>query len=506
MKRINHILSLIILIGFGCDDFLDTELEGVATQDNVFNSVEGAINMSTGLYENMRAFYNNTYYNLYEIPMDDAFTRRDDRPLENFAFAPSIGSVRSLWNSHYQGIGRANFIITKIDDVSFREDQEELKNMIMGQARFFRAFYYFNLVRSFGNVPIYTGIVETPDGAFNQRESIVTVYEEQIEPDLLAAIDLLPDKTALGNTQGFEAGRVTREVAQTLLAWVYLTEEKWALSHQMAANVIGAYSLTPVYADLFGGRELLNDESMLEVQNILLDAGTILPRLGAPGPVLPSPSGIFAELIATDDDITWLPGKPASGNGLVQVFDPGDLRRDVSVSKYGLTESDLAPGQPSEFYSFKFWNDDPVNAGRAGVNFPVIRYADVLLIYAEAKNEDMALDADALEKLNMIRRRALGVDINTPDPAVDLTPATQEEFRLAVWKERRAEFCFEGKRFFDVNRRGTMIETMALQGVTVPAGAVVPNPASPSGKRQFLMPIPERELQINPDLGQNDGY
>ena len=506
MKRITYTIALFVFIGFGCDDFLDTELEGEATQDNVFNSVEGAINMSTGLYENMRNFYDDVFYNLYEIPMDDAFSRRDDRPLENFAFAPSIGSIRALWNGHYQGIGRANFIITRIDEVPFREDQQDLKNMILGQAHFFRAFYYFNLVRSFGDIPIYTEVVETPDGTFNVREPVVTIYEQQIEPDLLAAIELLPGKSAIGNTQGFEAGRVTQEVAQTLLAWVYLTEEKWTLSHQMASNAIGTFSLTPNYADLFGGRELLNEESMLEVQNLLLDAGSSLPRLGAPGPILPSASGIFAELIATDDDITWLPAKPASGNGLVQVFEPNDLRRDVSISKYGLTESDLEPGQPSEFYSFKFWNDDPVNAGRSGVNFPVIRYADVLLIYAEAKNEDMPLDADALEMLNRIRRRAFGVDISTPDPTVDLAPTTQEEFRQAVWRERRAEFCFEGKRFFDVNRQGTMIETMALQGVTVPAGAVVSNPVSQSGKRHFLMPIPERELQINPELGQNDGY
>lgn len=513
-KLIPLTLCTLLLGASGCsDDFLTTELQGSSTRDNTMNTVGGAINVTNGCYQPLYTFYNTNWYQVLEIPSDDAFSFQADRPLENYAVSPTNAQFSGIWQNHYQGIARANYVLSNIDQTPFTEAQASLKSHIIGQALFLRGFYYFNLVRLFGGVPIYLNEIVTPQDAVKDRNSIEEVYA-QIEADLEESQLLLSPKSSLtgASGSGFEKGRASKEVATAVLAWVYLTQEKWTEAADAASSVMTSFSLMPTYSSNFQGAGELNNESVFEVQyNEASAFGSILPRVGAPSSVLAGSGGIFSELIATDDNVTWLPSEPVDGNGIVQIFDQGDLRKDVTVSTYGRTSSVFVTGQPMELHAYKYWNPSyarPLStnvSNSSGINFIIMRYADVLLIYAESLNETTGVDASTIESVNQIRRRSRGLPLGTPDPSIDLPfSLTQSQLRDSIRLERRREFAFEGKRWFDLNRWGILGETLALQGRTVPEGAIIVHPIT--GKSQFLYPIPQRERDVNPALTQNEGY
>jgi hypothetical protein len=512
MKKLLYILIPIVLIAVttACEKELDTKLNGSITRDVAFKTVGGAVSAVNGIYQPLYGFYNGTWYSLLEINSDDAFSFQGDRPTEGYQINANLGASQSAWTTFYLGIGRANFTLAHFNETPFTTTQQKLKDHIEGQALFFRGLYYFNLVRLFGGVPIYTTELNGPSEALKPRNSIQEVYA-QIEKDLNDAIAKLGNIADMNGTLGFEKGRATKMTARTVLVHVYLTQEKWADAARLANEVINAYALIPDYANAFQGKNELNAESILEVQYAEgLNYGNSLPRLGAPAGTLEGSGGSFAELIATNDTVTWLPNEPVRGNGLVQEFTAGDKRFAASLSQYGRTRSTFGTSNPPEFLCYKYWNPTwtiPLAAtinSNSGINFTIYRYADVLLMLAEAKNEATPLDADAVERVNQIRRRAFGKPIATKDPSVDIAPTSQDQLRQAIRKERRLEFCFEAKRWFDLNRWGILKERVAPQKRIVPDANLSEHPITK--KKQFLFPIPQRERDLNPVLQQNPGY
>jgi hypothetical protein len=507
---------LLVIVCLSCrKTFLDTAPEGITVRDNAMNSVGGALNAVNGAYQPLYSFFSGPWFQILEITSDDAFSFQGDRPSENYSFGPTFGASSSMWANHYSGIARCNFVLDNINQTPFTNSvaDQRIRNQTIGQAQFLRAYYYFNLVRVFGSVPVYTTEIKTAAQALKPRNSIQEVYA-QIESDLNNASNNLATFAELNNSKGLERGRASKQTARALKAWVYLTQQKWQQAADTALAVInaGPYTLTPTYVANFQGNNELNAESIFEVQYVeLLNYGSNLPRLGAPGSILAGSGGSFAELIATNDTVTWLPGEPVRTNGIIQDYAPADPRKLVAFSTYGRTVSNFVAGRPMEPMCYKYWNPSFTRplatniSSNSGINFTIMRLADVYMIYAEAANEAGGPIADAINRVNQIRRRGWGLPIGTPAPAVDLSASiNQADFRDSIYKERRREFCFEGKRWFDLNRWGILAQRKLPQGITVPAGAITPHPVT--NKLQFLFPIPQGERDLNPSLTQNPGY
>ncbi len=499
MKKIikNIYIVLLILSVVGCSNILEPEPQGQIGLDALFSTEENAITAINSVYNPLPGMYNDALLRMTDMASDDGWTWRNELETDLFIADQTYGQSRNIWRNHYTGIGRANTVLEGILNVS-NFSSDELKNAIEGQAKFMRAFYYFNLVRFYAGVPLITTAIKNVEEAAVPRASVEQVYA-QIEQDVNEAILLLP--TVYSGGLGLEQGRPTRYSAHALKALVHLELEQWGDAATSADNVIGNGALRSNYADNFNGTDENGAGSLFEIQ------------YGGPGT---SVNGILGRLLSpetfsgsaltlpTDDNFNSSGGGPSSVNGFMQAFEVGDLRRDVIVDTYGLSNF-LDPNQPdgSLFYVNKYYNtEDPRN--QSSWNFPLIRYAEMLLVRAEALNEQSyARDGEAFDLLNEIRTNA-GLPILT---SVELPD--QASFRNAVMQERRIELSFEGKRFFDLNRRGILQSTMQLQltpiGLNFPSNRTIAHPIT--GKEYFLYAIPAEEFINNANIGsQNPGY
>jgi hypothetical protein len=311
----------------------------------------------------------------------------------------------------------------------------------------------------------------TAEGLDVEQATVETIYG-QIVQDLTDAEAVLPP------TYGSrDLGRATKWAATSLLAKVYLTRKEWSLAALKAKEVIDskAYDLWEDYANIFkvateNQREaIFSAEFMSNTQN-----GNGMMQSAMPRNKVPGLNG-FESDIPTED--------------LVKAYPVGDRRKEITIQN-----SLEVGGTVYTFINSFFKYYDPATFARSndsGVNYPILRYADVLLMYAEALNELGGPTADAYAAINRIRQRAR---MNQPDVLPDLQGLTQEQFREAIFKERRLEFAFEGQRWFDLVRSGQMVKVMQAQGKT--------------SVQEFhtLLPIPQRELDANPKLEQNLGY
>ena len=488
----------LLLAVAGCDVF-ETEPDGQLTVESAYNDVPGAVSAVNGVYTPNLSndLYDQNFVHLLDEASDDAWGWAGNSLANYYQYTPGSGGPTGAWRAAYAGITRANTLLDRLPEINARNDQERrLKGYVEGQARFLRAFYYFHLVRLYGDVPLLLSELESPAGAAVPRAPTAEVYA-QIEADLQAALPLLVPVGDLNGSSGFERGRVTRGAAQALLAKAYLTVERWQEAADAAAAVMGGpYALLPVYADNFAGRNENSAESVFEVQfapGAGGDVGSNLSRFLAP-PALYGGGG-SEQIFATDNRLDYLPNVPATGNGLVQAYEEGDVRFDTTFSRYGQARSIFGGPQPYELATTKYFVPPPVASGQSGANVPVFRFAEVLLIRAEALAQLGQL-GEAKALADRVRARA-GLD-PLPD-GLD-----QGALLQAIYKERRTELAFEFKRFYDLNRWGVLSERLAAQGVTVPAGTVTPHPIT--GKPQFLYPVPDQEILTNSNLTQNPGY
>ncbi|MEO9510971.1 MAG: RagB/SusD family nutrient uptake outer membrane protein [Flavobacteriaceae bacterium] len=497
MKNIKQILFFIGLAFFStsCEKILEPEPQGEISLDALFSSEENAITAINGVYNPLPPIYGNLLTTAV-LASDDCWTWRNSPEPDIYIVEQSYGVSIDLWTLYYNGATRANTVLDGITDVpSWSSDEMPL--LIEGQAKFMRAFYYFNLVRFYGGVPLLTKSIESVEDAKLPRASVVEIYD-QIKADLNDAINLLPASYAGGN--GMEMGRPTQYAAQILLAYVYLEIEEWAAAANAAEAIIGNGTLLD-YADYFNGTNENGAGTLFEVQYTGPGLGTSAPQNASFAP--PEFNGSALNL-PTNDDLNGTGGGPSSGNGIVQAYEDGDLRRDVSLAAYDIPNF-IDPSQPDGtlFYVNKYFNPDVV-INENDWNVPIYRYADALLVAAEALNEQSYVpDGSAFTYLNEIRTKA-GLDALT---SADLTG--QASFRAAVRQERRLEFAFEYKRFFDLNRWGILESTISVQleflGLTFPSSKTSAHPIT--GKDYYLYPIPDVEFLNNPNLGeQNPGY
>lgn len=491
MKNSYKIIFFLALIGFvsACADFLDETPKGRYTTENFYKTEEHALLAITGVY-NKASFVstNNALWVFGDVASDDAVKggaagdQSEIQFLEEFNYSANNGFLLKIWSQYYEGITRANYLLYYADNIDMDAD---LKARILGEAKFMRAFFYFNLVNIFGEIPLKT---QPPLNAslINIGKSSVEDVYAQIEEDLLDATEVLEVEYS-----GSDVGRATQGAAWGLLAKARLYQGKWqeSLDAIQSLEDLGIYSLQPVYKNNFLDSTQNNSESIFEIQH---ESGQI-PKLGSHlnqwfG--APDNNG-YAFDVPLQDFVDEF--EVTAGN----VVDP---RLDYTVGQAGQDWINGEPFDPTwsatgylQKKHVQPLREEPI-IGDASLNYVYMRYADILLMKAEALNE-LNQTAQAIIPLNEVRKRAREsylYDLDLPGagsvPAnllPDVPATSQTSVRNAIRHERRVELGFEFHRFFDLMRYGAATAEAALSDTDFDYAT----------ERYF--PIPQAEVDAN---------
>ncbi|NQD70054.1 RagB/SusD family nutrient uptake outer membrane protein [Sphingobacterium shayense] len=502
MRKILYIaLSLGILSS--CDIDLNQQPISKATSDTYFLTVNDFTQGLNAVYSSVRG-YPDRLLNLSETRSDNLYAISDGgvRDWEGInSFHKTLDAnpyVTEAWQSNYTGIFRANNFLQQLqakgESVILDTD---MRMQMEGEARFLRAFYYFDLIRYFGEVPLIDRVVEAAEAKEIPRSSVSDVYNFIIE-DLIAAADYLPAKSEYENG---DKGRANKHAAKALLGLVYMTRSgpdlgikgagmntgEWNEAVVLFNEVIASneYSLLDSYAGIFDYTKENNDEVIF---NIEYTTGAT-PVVGATFPWVLVPDTWFqSKGFATQGGLTI---RPVSAD-LMNTFQENDIRKDFSIQQ-GYVHASVAENRP---FIKKFVDLDNVpTTSRMDwpINYIVFRYTDLLLLKAECVLNgaagSVAQDVDAI--VNKVRQRA-GI-------SATLTDVTKDE----LLAERRHEFVGEGLRWFDLIRTGKVEQTMSSWIQAEDGGRQMQS----FNVNYVLYPIPQSELNTSPGLyEQNPGY
>ncbi len=469
----------------GCaDDFLDVDqTQSISTDDiELFNSNDGAATFVTSIYSKFLDWDMSSFgwIGLASITSDDADkgsdpgdTGTDKDVLDALTYNSSNPSAESTFTAQYDGINRCNQalnIIPKLDKAD-----PALRQRLMGEAKFLRAFMYFTLVKCYGGVPIVDHLpnpssVEDKNMLLTRKTAAETYAF--IEQDLNDAIAVLPLKSAYSDS---EKARVSKGAAYALLAKVNLYQKNWQKVVDNCDLVTG-YALAPDYAKMFRLEGENDIESIFEINGV----GSV-PIKGISG---------YSNTQGVRGAGGWGWGFNTPSKSLVDAYEAGDVRKAATIIFRGTTLYDgrvipLSPTDLNQGYNFKAYSSQFTDAWETDANIKYLRYGEVLLMKAEALNE-LGQTSEAIGLLNQIRHRAQLGD----------TPATtQAAVRTAIWKERRVELAFEFDRFFDLVRTGQAESAFAADGKVFTVG------------KNELFPIPAIFIsQANGLSQQNPGY
>lgn len=472
MKKI--FISIVTLLLGSCSSLLQEDPMDTLVSSNFYQTPSDAVAAMNAVYSRLnKGLYNRNFYIYTDEFTDDGtagvgVNNAFIRAIDNFTHGPVNDRIELAWQEQYDGINRANEVIEKVPLINM---EPALRDRIVGEAKFVRALLYFNLVRLFGAVPLVLSPTASTGGLDVEQASVEAIYT-QIKSDLSQAETVLPLKYADG-----DLGRATKGAASGMLARVHLTLKEWGPAAQKCQEIIDskAYELWDDYAKIFQVGTENQKEAIFSVQfaSNISNGNTMM--------ILSMPRGKVAGLTGNEADVPT--------EDLVKSYEPGDRRKEVTIRN----SLDVA-GKTYSFTSCFFKYYDPAafsSSNDSGINYPVLRYADILLMLAEALNEQSGPTAKAYELVNQVRKRARN---GKADVLSDLAGLSKETFRDALFRERRAEFAFEGIRWFDLVRTGKMVEVMKAHGKT----NVQPFHA--------LLPIPQREMDTNKQLKQNPGY
>ncbi|CAM4392002.1 RagB/SusD family nutrient uptake outer membrane protein [Zobellia roscoffensis] len=483
MKNIKYIGSVMMSFALwltSCESDLEENPAGNISIANFYSSEDDAVTGLYGVYNSVYDLYGNTVINYGEVNADNATVSPNVSDLfewDEFTYSNEL--TEGFWRSAYDGINLANEVALYTAEIDF---DEEKRADIVSEAKALRALFYWHMVRIMGGVPIY----ETPTIGFEEVDRARATEEEVyalIFRDLTEAALELPT-TSL-------AGRLNAHIVDALLARIYLYRNDFpnALVHAKRVIESGSYDLFADYAHIFKTEQNNGIEHIYQIQYLSGERNNPIP--GTFGPrALPGQYGnsfwantVVGGSIAPSDE--FVSENPTTYRKSVTIAD--SYEHIDGVTGTITMEEAYGPGV-FPYYVSKF--DDRAAELQSGVNLNVIRYADVLLIAAEASNE---VDPAASEKytwINKVRARARnGVEADLPD----LAGLSQDEFRTAVLEERRFELAFEGQRAWDLKRRGDFLTTLRAQGKTVE-------------DYKLLFPIPNNQVRLNPNLTQNEGW
>lgn len=391
-----------------------------------------------------------------EVPANDAFTYGE---LDFFTIQPNNTLIASTWKDNYIGIQQANIILTRIDKIPDMTDA--LKSTRIGEMKFLRALMYFNLVRTFGDVPLVLKETTNVNDYFGQPRTPVAEVYAAIETDLKDAIDLLPNTTA-------QKGRVTKGAALGILGKVLLTEKKYAESLTYLSQIEGlGYQLLTDVSKIFDVANENNAEIIFDVQ---FASGLNGNSEGSSAFQMFSPSG----------SVSGAKGHNLPTKEVYNLYFTGDTRRSAYI---GLTSSGIP-------FSKKLVKTSNTIAD-GGSNFVVLRLADVFLMMAECfAEQNNTVNANLY--LNKIKTRAGIATVNLP---------TKDLLLNEIDRERRLEFVGEGHRWFDLIRTGKAISVMTTHFTNNQGYNTAQIKA-----HHLLMPVPQGQINTDPALKQNPGY
>ena len=480
MKKIK-ILFIIVTgtIALSCKkQFLELNPISTVSVDVLYKTDKDFQDAVTGIYSALMAQYQN-FWMFADLRSDDS---KQEIPsnvtafsLDNFTIGSDNSLLKDTWRNYYRVINRANTVLDKIKeaDVSIVKN----KARYIAEAKFLRALAYFDLVRIFGDVPMITTEVNIEEAYRVGREKTNKIYDEVIIKDLMDAENGLPVKYA-----STDVGRATKGAAKSLLGKVYLTRKDFANAETKLQEVTTmGYALLPKFTDLFDYSK--NEHHSEYIFDIEFEEGI---GLGSNYTNTFIPNSVQ---MASFYKVSGGRGESNSvGDSLFKLFTSQDLRKDITIAiKGGWIDGNgnFVPllATTSQSYTKKYLT--PVASGNdSRANWKVIRYADVLLMYAEALNEN-GKTAEALVQLNKIRTRA-GVPT--------YSGLTQSETREKIYLERRLELAFEGQRWFDLLRTGQALTVMQPYGMK---------------PHMTVFPIPISQIQLINDnnlFPQNPGY
>jgi len=483
-KSIAFIFFLGILSFISCKkSFLTEEPRGVTIDDLINNPQEGAQRLIGAVYAKLYDFnvHSFSWNGISSITSDDAIKGSDagdpgvDKGLlDDWTFDATSLSFDEVWIGNFEGIGRACYALKYLPDMDL---DPVLKSRYIGEAKLLRAYYYWNLVRSFGDLPKIDHVLESQEDI---QEASTRVSKEEIysfmESDLNDAITMLPP-----SVNATEKGRGTIDAARALLAKVYLYRQNWAGAKSMSDALIstGQYSLLADYALIWREASEFSVESIWEVNAI----GNS-PNRGIEGYfVTQAPRG--------PGGLGW--GFNSPSQDLYNAYEPGDKRRDATIMQRGQILWDgyevnsLAPNMYYNYKSYVSKTQESFNGEdwQSNKNLRLFRFGEILLIKAEAENELNDTTA-AKVALNALRLRAGLSPVNA---------ISKDIMRNTIYKERRVEMAFEHDRMFDLRRTGRA--AAVLQALGKPY----------ESPKHDLFPIPQRQRDLSAlRLSQNDGY
>ncbi|SNC61530.1 Starch-binding associating with outer membrane [Hymenobacter gelipurpurascens] len=493
------------LLGSCTEKFLEEAPSDQITDANFYQTQQDAVQAVTAAYSELtkEGQYNAAMW-AFDIMADNSVTGGDDgndgieyKQLEAFSIPSTNTVVNRLWGGSFIGIQRANLVLQKVPSISGMDPV--IQKRCLGEAQFLRAKYYFDLVRVYGDVPLFTAPPASPEAVNIPRTPAAEVYK-QIEQDLIDAIGNLPTSYS-----GADLGRATKWAATGLLAKVYITEGKKPEAAARAREVINGSgkSLWANYADNFQVKNENGKESLFEVQYIngrneydRNNVGSAMNEFFGPRGANQTPGSGYGFNVPEPDFVNGY--EAGDTRKAATIWVPGDVFPD------GAKQSAKATGSPFG-YNVKKWFVGKVgtNIWDSPLNVPVLRLAEMYLIVAEA----VGPTTEGLEAINKVRRRAFGLDINTPSAAHDLTAGTTD-WTGAVLRERKYELAFEFDRWFDLKRyNGTpygLIPVMTAQANYLRTLGITQR-GIPTEKN-LVLPIPQTELDANPGLKQNPGY
>ena len=548
MKHLFTILALVATLAFtSCEDFLTEEIRGQQNLDTYFSDIESCEAYITGCYQDITCggWWNiNTVWLLSEMCSDDAWMGNTSQSQSDYislahyqGSGASNGPISNFWQYRYKAILRCNVAIERIAQMDLVDTERQ--NQLIAEARFLRGYFYFELVRNFGGVPLMTSFSDPAEVQGITRASTEETYAF-IEEDLLAAAEVLPGRNEA------EVGRATRGAALGLLGKVYLYQEKWEKARDVLKTVIDSkeYDLLPEFGQVWDVEYDNSIESLFEVQ---YEYDETLAVGGSLSVVTGSRNG-------PGDGWSWC--QPTAN--LEQAYiDAGDtVRLKWTIIKSGCTEiagenrfnefveNNSTVANADELIEQYGWDQncyiiDPAlhksariirkyflpledrpevyNTDKCPLNHRILRFADVLLMYAEACNE-LGQDSDAQEALNRVRTRAKMASVT----------ATGTQLRDAIRLERRLELAFEQNRLYDIRRWKDDSGQPVIASILGPTGSFVQwnmneatrdplewsNQGESSDKgitfdvnRDMVFPIPLYEITMsNGSIEQNPGW
>lgn len=502
MRHIKYILLIVIGLNLSsCSEFIDNEITGKQNLDNYYSNFTECDKAITGCYASLSPqdwWQTDFFWMIGDICSDDAFKgnsnegdQRDFGNLANFNITASNEWLDSKWRYSYQGIFRCNLAIERIPEAPI-EDNE--KAVLVAEAKFLRAVFYFELVKNWGGVPLLTEAISVSEA--NLERSSEDEIWTQIEKDLNDVKDVLPMKSEISASN---IGRATRGAAYAYLAKAALYQKKYSEAQMIANSIItsGEYNLIDAFENVWSVANPNGSGSIFEIQNSyheLYDAGSALPVLSR-----------------SRADGGWGFCTPSSNLDNFMGHDP---RRDYTIIKQGDYVDEEHPSYDTggsenmsgrinkKYYLSMAERPEKDEHKRSPLNHILFRYADLLLLHAEAayQNGD---ESSALASLNKVRARV----------GLDVVLATGPQLLDAIFDERRMELAMEGHRYYDLKRSDRLSDAMAsFMNYNLNESTDTYDAGNDEGKYynasiHSLFPIPQSEIDLSQGrITQNPGY